>query len=116
MVLVDKGGSFSNDQDYIFWGNDDGVVLMIIIGKYFDYDNILVCKWMVVVNGIFGNVLVCIIFINGGFVGNYVLHVDLDEDFIVGLVSYLVSGISGDIIIFENVLFFDGDYFMMGNV
>lgn len=114
MVIMDKGVVFFIDLSFFFWGNDNDFLEVIIIGVSLDFNLIFDWIWKIWVIGMFGNVIVYMIYSNDGNSVNYGLLVDSDEDFILGVINYVFVSFSGDIIIFINVVFFDGDYFILG--
>ena len=116
VAVMEKGGSFSNDLDFILWGNDDGAVTLDPTGAHPDFDDILQRTWKVAVTGSPGNVTVRIVLANGGLVGNYALHVDSDNDFTAGATNYPATSIEGDTISFANVSLTNGQFFSMGSV
>ncbi len=115
IVIMDKGASFSNDLDYILWGNNDGSATMSTSGATGAFTNILGRRWRAAVTGSPGTVTVRLIFSNTGTATDYGLHVDSDGDFTSGSINYTGSSISGDTITFENVSISNGNYFTFGS-
>ncbi len=116
MIIMDKGASFSNDRDYILWGNNDGALTTSTSGASPDFVNILQRTWKAAVTGSPGTVTLRVIYTNSGTATDYGLHLDSDGDFTSGATTYTGSSVSGDTITFENVTISDGDYFTMGYV
>ncbi len=115
MVIMDKDGEFSNDLDYIFWGNDNASTVLTTVDKHPSYDYRLTREWRVAVNGTPGTVDVQILFAgNNGSAASYSLHVDDDGTFAAGTTDYVGGSIIGDTITFRDVTFSDGNYFTMG--
>ncbi len=115
MVIMDKGGSFSNDLDFILWGNDNGSVSLNGSGSSQEYHNILQRTWKAAVTGSPGTVTVRMIYGNSGVLEDYALHVDGDGDFSDdNSTNYVPSSVSGDTLTFENVTIADGNFFSLG--
>ncbi len=115
MVIMDKGGSFSNDLDFILWGNDNGSVSLNGVGSSQEYHNILQRTWKAAVAGSPGAVTVRMIYGNSGVLEDYALHVDGDGDFSDdNSTNYVPSSVSGDTLTFENVTIADGNFFSLG--
>ncbi len=114
IVIMDKGGAFSTDLDFILWGNDDGPTTLSSTGASPDYNSILGRTWTAAVNGTPGNVTVSIVYPNSGVLSAHGLLVDSDNDFTSGATNIPVSSINGDTLIFDNVSLSDGQFFTLG--
>ena len=114
LLIMDKGGSFDNDGDFILWGNDNGAVTTTTSGPHPNYENRLQRTWKASVNGTPGAVTVRLIYSNTGVPRDYGLIVDSDTDFTSGAEQYPASSISGDTLTFQNVSLADGNFFTLG--
>ncbi len=115
MVIMNKGGSFDNDKDFIVWGNDGGGTSMAATDVAPDHDNRLERVWRAFITGDPGAVTVRFVFTgNNGTALRYSLHVDDDGTFNDAGNSYPATSLDGDTITFENIPLSDGDYFTLG--
>ncbi len=117
IITMDKGAAFTDDDSFVFWGNNNGATTMDATpaNVHPDYDEILTRKWKVGVGGTPSTVSVSIELTNNGGVSNYALHVDADGTFTDGnSTNYPATSISGNTITFTNVTFADGDFFTVG--
>ncbi len=114
MVIMDKGGSFTTDLDFIMWGNDNEDIALTTTDKHPSYDRRLVREWRVAINGTPGTVDVQFVYPGvADAVSGYALHVDADGTFASGTTDYAPTSISGDTLTFENVTFANGNYFTL---
>ncbi len=114
MVIMDKGGSFTTDLDFLLWGNDDQPLALTTTDKHPSYDRRLEREWRVAINGSPGTVDVRIVYPGvADAVSGYALHVDADGTFASGTTDYTPTSISGDTLTFENVTFANGNYFTL---
>jgi len=118
IVTIDKGGAFSNDLDFLFWGNDNGVIEATTTGAHPSFDQRLVRTWKVDVTGTPGNVSVSFEFVDGifnsGNAADYALLIDgSDTDFSDATAHTTGASIGGNAISFTGVAFNDGDFFTL---
>ena len=113
MVMVEKLGSFANNQEYVVWGNDNAAPVLSLSDVVPGYERRLARTWKVAVTGNPGNVRVAIILPNTNDASRYALHTDSDAVFAAGAVAYPASSINGDTIFFDNVDFTDGQFFSL---
>ncbi len=113
MVMMEKTANFSNDQDYILWGNDNAAAALALTDVVPGFESRLAREWKVGVSGTPGNVTVSVIFPNTNDVTRYALHTDADGVFATGSTGYPAASINGDTISFTNVSLTDGLFFTL---
>lgn len=116
MIIMNKGGAFTNDRDFILWGNDNGSLSETTTGIYPGYAYRLTRIWKADLTGTPGTVSVSFIYTNSGTVTDYALLLDgTDTDFSSGATAHTTGrSISGDTITFTGVTFTDGMFFTLG--
>ncbi len=114
MIIMDKGSTFTNDLDFIVWGNDNGTASFSTTNPHPDYNSILGRNWKVAVNGTPGSVTLRVILPNNGNAAEHALHVDTDINFTSGATTYVASSVSGDTLTFDNVSLSNNNYFTLG--
>ncbi|CAG5076380.1 T9SS type A sorting domain-containing protein [Parvicella tangerina] len=116
-VIMDKGGAFASDNDFLVWGNDDGNLAVSTSGAHPSYNYISQRTWRVDITGAPGTVSVSFLlggaWSNTGNAADYALIIDgSDNDFTSGAVAHTTGAtINGDTLTFTGVNFSDGDYF-----
>ncbi len=117
VVIMDKGGVFSNNRDFILWGNDNAAITFSATDAHPDYNTRLERVWKVALNGSPGTVTVRVVLTgNTGVAINYALHVDDDGVFSAGSTDYVAADITGDTLTFENIPLVDGQFFTVGQI
>ncbi len=117
VVIMDMGGVFGNNRDFILWGNDNAAITFSATDAHPDYNTRLERVWKVALNGSPGAVTVRVILTgNTGVAINYALHVDDDGVFSSGSTDYVAVDITGDTLTFENIPLVDGQFFTVGQI
>lgn len=115
-VIMDKGGAFSNDKDFIIWGHDSGqgVSTDVIAG----YEVRSTRVWKVDLTGTPGTVSLSMDLTGMGFdlksgiAADFALLIDDDGTFAPNANAHTTgASFNGPIISFTNVAFTDGDFF-----
>ncbi|MCO6498774.1 MAG: T9SS type A sorting domain-containing protein [Vicingus serpentipes] len=116
-VLIDKGGAFGSDNDFIIWGNDNGLKATTTVNVHPSYTYRLERIWKAQVTGTPGNVTLKFIIANNNTPADYALLIDgIDTDFSSGATAHTTgASISGDTITFTNVALSDGDFFTLAS-
>ncbi|UTW61696.1 T9SS type A sorting domain-containing protein [bacterium SCSIO 12741] len=120
LIIMDKGGAFSNDEDFILWGNDNGSTALTTSQTHPSFARRVTRVWRADLTGSPGNVSVRFLLgsgiINTGNASDYALLLDgTDTDFSSGATAHTTgASLSGDTITFTGVSFTDGDFFTLG--
>ena len=92
MVIIDKGSAFTNDNEFILWGNDAAATTISTSGAHPSYQYILDRKWKAAVKGSPGNVSLSFTYPNNGNATDYALLLDpTNTDFTSGNVFIIRS-------------------------
>jgi hypothetical protein len=117
-VIMDKGGAFAGDEDFIVWGNDGASTAAVTTDVHPTTTYRVNRIWRADLTGTPGNVSVRFILgagiTNSGVPGDYALLYDSDTDFSDGTAHTVGASISGDTLTFTGVGFTDGDFFTLG--
>jgi hypothetical protein len=118
-VVMDKGGAFTNDMDFVLWGNDGGSLAVSATGAHPSYSYISQRNWKVDLSGTPGTVSVSFllggVWSNTGNPADYALIIDgTDTDYTSGATAHTTGAtINGDTLTFTGVNFSDGDHFTL---
>ncbi|MEM9024446.1 MAG: hypothetical protein AAGB22_11925, partial [Bacteroidota bacterium] len=119
-VIMDKGGAFGSNEDFVVWGNDNGSLSATTTGTHPSSTFRLNRVWRADLTGTPGAVSVRFILgvgvINSGDPADYALLIDnSDTDFSTGATAHTAgASINGDTLTFTGVSFSDGDFFTLG--
>lgn len=119
-IIMDKGGAFANDGDFLLWGHDGNTMSLTTSNVHPSVSYRLRRTWRVDVTGAPGSVDVCVVLGNGltntGNPSDYALLIDnTDTDFSSGASAHSTGAtINGDTLTFTNVNFVDGSFFTLG--
>jgi len=119
-LIMDKGGSFGSDRDFLLWGHDGASLITTTAEVHPSVTNRLERVWRADLTGTPGTVSVSFI-LNGGLSNSgdpsdYALLIDgTDTDFSSGATAHTAgASINGDTLTFTGVGFSDGDFFTLG--
>ena len=115
IVTIDKGGTFTSDQDFIVWGNNAATGTSTAVSAYDVRSNKI---WKVALTGTPGAVSFSIDLSGIGFdllnssAADFALLLDTDADFTSGALAHSTGAALNDgILSFTNVSFSDGNFF-----
>ncbi|ANW95954.1 hypothetical protein AXE80_06525 [Wenyingzhuangia fucanilytica] len=115
-LTIEKTGSFSNNQDFLIIGNDNGTIGLTTTGISPVYSERIERTWKAAVSGSVGGVTISITLpaTSTGNTGDYALLIDSDTDFSDSNIHTTGVSLDGDVVTFTNVNLSDGDVFTLG--
>jgi hypothetical protein len=100
-----------DDDEFLIAGNNSLSMTHTQSGVFPLYKNRTNRIWKTQSTGQLGSITVSVILTNTGVISDYGLHTDLDGDFTTLATNYVCDSISGDTLIFNNVIFPTGSHF-----
>lgn len=118
-LIIDKGGAFASDLDFLMWGNDGSPAVTTTANVHPSYSYRIERIWRADLTGTPGTVSVRFLLTGGiansGDATDYALLIkNSDVDFSTGVTPHTTgASISGDTLTFTGVTFSEGDYFTL---